>query len=191
MADLNSLMTSGNPQQAAAHLASLYFGIPRTFFPLTHMAPSSGANINHGDIPGPVRTNTPSSYSPMAGNSMANQALYATRLQLSRLYPGLRFHPYFQPRLVHPPSVPKSTVDSSSDCDTMSPNVWERTHHYACLCHQTKTERQKNFLLDVNIPSWRLVLILTEKLSETSKWNSGSCIVKAAIFFLARLCTFK
>ncbi|KAF8786287.1 T-box transcription factor TBX20 like protein [Argiope bruennichi] len=123
MADLNSLMTSTNPQQAAAHLASLYFGIPRTFFPLAHMTSTSGTNMNQGDIPGPIRTNTPSGYSHMAGNTMANQALYATRLQLSRLYPGLRFHPYFQPRLVHPPSVPKSTADSSSDCDTMSPNV--------------------------------------------------------------------
>ncbi|GIX72976.1 t-box transcription factor TBX20 [Caerostris extrusa] len=126
MADLNSLMTSANPQQAAAHLASLYFGIPRTFFPLAHLASTSAAGINQGDMAGPARTSISPSYSQMAGNAMANQALYATRLQLSRLYPGLRFHPYFQPRLIHPPpppSVPKSTMDSNSDCDTMSPSV--------------------------------------------------------------------
>ncbi|GIX73028.1 t-box transcription factor TBX20 [Caerostris darwini] len=126
MADLNSLMTSANPQQAAAHLASLYFGIPRTFFPLTHLTSTSAAGINQGDMAGPARTSASPSYSQLAGNAMANQALYATRLQLSRLYPGLRFHPYFQPRLIHPPpppSVPKSTMDSNSDCDTMSPSV--------------------------------------------------------------------
>ncbi|GFV50158.1 t-box transcription factor TBX20 [Trichonephila clavipes] len=123
MTDLNSLMASSNPQQAAAHLASLYFGIPRTFFPLSHLTATSGASMNQGDITGPIRTNAPSSYSQLAGNAMANQALYATRLQLSRLYPGLRFHPYFQPRLIHPPPVSKSTVDSNSDCDTMSPSV--------------------------------------------------------------------
>ncbi|GFY68909.1 t-box transcription factor TBX20 [Trichonephila inaurata madagascariensis] len=123
MTDLNSLMASSNPQQAAAHLASLYFGIPRTFFPLSHLTATSGASMNQGDMAGPIRTNAPSSYSQLAGNAMANQALYATRLQLSRLYPGLRFHPYFQPRLIHPPPVSKSTVDSNSDCDTMSPSA--------------------------------------------------------------------
>ncbi|GFQ97709.1 t-box transcription factor TBX20 [Trichonephila clavata] len=123
MTDLNSLMASSNPQQAAAHLASLYFGIPRTFFPLSHLTATSGSSMNQGDMTGPIRTNAPSSYSQLAGNAMANQALYATRLQLSRLYPGLRFHPYFQPRLIHPPTVSKSSVDSNSDCDTLSPSV--------------------------------------------------------------------
>lgn len=114
MPDLNTLMASANPQQAAAQLASLYFGLPRTFIP-SNVPPHLGPT----DIPGPTRTGLPPNYSQL----MASQALYATRLQLSRLYPGLRFHPYFQPRLVQPTPVAKATVDSNSDCDSMSPNL--------------------------------------------------------------------
>lgn len=125
--DLSSLIASASPQQAAAHFASLYFGLPRAaFFPspphLSNSAPP-GTNIGAAET---SRTPPPTGYHPQLSNSAAltSQALYATRLQLSGLYSGLRFHPYFQPRLVHPSPTAKNLLDSPTvSCDTMSPNV--------------------------------------------------------------------
>lgn len=127
MSDLSSLMASTNPQQAAAHFASLYFGIPRAFFPstlphhLSNVNSTTPSNIS-ADVASTARTSS-TAYPQLSSNALTNQALYTTRLQLSGLYPGLRFHPYFQPRLVHPTPTVKSTVDSTTDCDTMSSNV--------------------------------------------------------------------
>lgn len=125
MGDLSSLMASANPQQAAAHFASLYFGIPRAFFPSnvpSHLSSinSTSSSIN-ADVAAAARTS--SAGYPVNNGALTNQALYTTRLQLSGLYPGLRFHPYFQPRLVHPTPTTKSSLESATDCDTMNPNI--------------------------------------------------------------------
>ena len=125
MADLSSLMASANPQQAAAHFASLYFGIPRAFFPSNippHLSSmNSAANSINADIATAARTS--SAGYPVNNGTLTNQALYTTRLQLSGLYPGLRFHPYFQPRLVHPTPTTKSSLEPTTDCDTMNANI--------------------------------------------------------------------
>lgn len=135
MGDLSSLIASANPQQAAAHFASLYFGIPRAFFPsglpshLSNMN-SASSNLNADGMSGTPRTSTAGYPQQLNSSALTNQALYTTRLQLSGLYPGLRFHPYFQPRLVHPTPTTKSPMDSTTDCDSMSPNVWSRFSWY-------------------------------------------------------------
>lgn len=118
MSDLNSLITSANPQQAAAHFASLYFGIPRAFFPSTLPPHLSNMNARSDSIGSDVASSTrssPTAFPQLNNSALTNQELYATRLQLSGLYPGLRFHPYFQPRLIHPPPTTKSSLDSTTD----------------------------------------------------------------------------
>ncbi|XP_076335064.1 uncharacterized protein LOC143238587 isoform X1 [Tachypleus tridentatus] len=138
MAELSSFMNAH--QQQANHLANLYFGLPRTMFPqLSALSASStvtgtaaavapsGENIRsppgHLPLPAalqfsssrPIQTTLPPISSITAGSSsLAASQLYSSRLHLSALYPGLKFHPYFRPRLLQT-SSPKSPLDAESE----------------------------------------------------------------------------
>ncbi|XP_023211373.1 T-box transcription factor TBX20-like [Centruroides sculpturatus] len=115
VADLSSIMSS-HPQ-TAANFASFYFGLPRTFIP-----PLSLLNTNNGSSPTEPGTSSSSgTYNRSYPGLPTGSNLYASRLHLGGIYPGLRFHPYLQPRLLQPSSS-KSSLDSS-ECDGLAPQV--------------------------------------------------------------------
>ncbi|XP_022238392.1 T-box transcription factor TBX20-like [Limulus polyphemus] len=138
MAELGSFMNV--QQQQANHFASLYFGLPRNMFPPLSMVSASSTitgnaaavaasaehNRNlHGHLQlsprlqcstsRPVPTNlTPISSITAGSPSLSPNQLYSSRLHLSTLHPGLKYHPYFRPRLLQTSSS-KSPLAAESE----------------------------------------------------------------------------
>lgn len=125
MADLSSLMHQS--QQNQANLQSLYFGLQRSAFPPFAMNPGLIPGSPHLQSPTPttsIRTTASSSSlssstsitSPVAGShpSMYSSVPLSTT-RLPSLYPGLKYHPYFHPRLVQP------AASKDPECEGLSP----------------------------------------------------------------------
>ncbi|KFM66496.1 T-box transcription factor TBX20, partial [Stegodyphus mimosarum] len=139
MADLSTLMAAQHQtQQNQASLQSLYFGLQRSAFPPFSLMGSGSPGLIPGSSPHlqspastSVRTSaTGSSLSPISSSPTITSATAATgshtgmyssvpitATRLPALYPGLKYHPYFHPRLVQ--TVPSK----DADCDGLAPQV--------------------------------------------------------------------
>ncbi|XP_064466357.1 T-box transcription factor TBX20-like [Ornithodoros turicata] len=135
MVDLSALMSA--QQQQFQGFPGLYLGFPRTLYPhysvvSSNVSPSSrsppttsSAMGAASSIPSPAPLSPPGRPSPgsATGGSPGPQlAAPATSPYTNRaLYPGLKFHPYFHPRLLRTPSVPRE--GSPVDYDSVVPQV--------------------------------------------------------------------
>lgn len=127
MADLSSLMHQSHQNQA--NLQNLYFGLQRSAFPPFAMNPGFIPGASHLQSPtstSSIRTQASStSLSPStsitspvtASHSSMYSSVPLTTSRLPSLYPGLKYHPYFHPRLVQP------AASKDPECDGLAPQV--------------------------------------------------------------------
>ncbi|XP_067128598.1 T-box transcription factor TBX20-like [Centruroides vittatus] len=122
VAEISSLMVSH--QQAVASFAGLYFGLPRTLFPQFSVAGSNTTSCT-------PTTSTSTSEPQLTSRNLSGPSIvpasgsnggmclpntpYSSRFQL---YPGVKYHPYFHPRLLQASAASKSSLESV-DCATM------------------------------------------------------------------------
>ncbi|XP_050047272.1 T-box transcription factor TBX10-like isoform X1 [Dermacentor andersoni] len=122
MADLTALMSA--QQQQMHTLPGFYLGFPRTLFPPFTMAGTAAA----APVPPARSPCPPPPTSPTAAGRAAPSAsspgppLYPPRAGASATaYPGLKFHPYFHPRLLSAAAGPRE--GSPVEYDTAAPQV--------------------------------------------------------------------
>ncbi|XP_070387083.1 T-box transcription factor TBX20-like isoform X3 [Dermacentor albipictus] len=122
MADLTALMSA--QQQQMHTLPGFYLGFPRTLFPPFTMAGTAAA----APVPPARSPCPPPPTSPTAAGRAAPSAsspgppLYPPRAgAAAAAYPGLKFHPYFHPRLLSAAAGPRE--GSPVDYDTAAPQV--------------------------------------------------------------------
>lgn len=145
MADLSTIVAAQQSQHQPqpTSLSNLYFGLQRSAFPhFSLMGQTPGSGLPTGMVSGPSHHLQPTATSsrvptattlPMPGLSgsvtMASAASVSTSTgspglhsaslsgRLPSIYPGLKFHPYFHPRLV------QSSSEKDSECDGLLPQV--------------------------------------------------------------------
>uniref|UniRef100_A0A2L2YHK1 T-box transcription factor TBX20 n=2 Tax=Parasteatoda tepidariorum TaxID=114398 RepID=A0A2L2YHK1_PARTP len=138
MADLSALMSAQHQsQQNQANLQSLYFGLQRSAFPPFSLLGAGGPTAFISGTPPHLQPPPSSTRSTAGGSSLSpisssptmssvptsshSGALYSsipvTASRLPPLYPGLKYHPYFHPRLV------QSSSNKDSECDVLAPQV--------------------------------------------------------------------
>ncbi|KAG8201210.1 hypothetical protein JTE90_019849 [Oedothorax gibbosus] len=127
MADISTIMAaqhhhSQQQQQQAASLQSLYFGLQRSAaaFPSFSLPTNPSAYHHLSQNHHAVATSSAasgSSPSPMSSPPIVSSpglytsGLVPTSTRLPSVYPGMKFHPYFHPRLVQP------APSKDTDCD--------------------------------------------------------------------------
>ncbi|CAN8001308.1 unnamed protein product [Ixodes pacificus] len=135
MADLSALMSAQQQQQQLHNFPGFYFGFPRALFPHFPVAspappparspcsaagggsssPTPASPGRPGPVPSAGSPGPPSGPPPSAATTAA-AALYSTRA----VYPGLKYHPYFHPRLLHS-AAPRE--GSPVEYDSIAPQV--------------------------------------------------------------------
>ncbi|CAL1292614.1 unnamed protein product [Larinioides sclopetarius] len=137
MADLSTLMAAQHhSQQSQASLQSLYFGLQRSAFPpfsllgagnpafmpgssphLQSPASTSARTTISGSSLSPLNSSPTMTSAPTNSHTGMYSSVPMTATRLPSIYPGMKFHPYFHPRLV------QSSPSKDPDCDGLAPQV--------------------------------------------------------------------